>query len=283
MCGDLRNGFLNEYVIREDYMETVSIVDLLLSGASLSSVMVPDPRLASNYPAHDETYKFKYIYIDGNRFFAQTSTTHRPIRTGESYSLEHCFSYSVGYNEMMMVTGPNSTVSIWGHIPSRYAEFSWKVRDDHKLVWSTTNRDFSALREAVQMGEEFKIAITDESGVESIMSVDIINVDHEKDDFFIRTEMGVIPSPFLDAESLITISGLMKKQRDVPECMVHLDSTQVPKYYVCTAGGIYADYLCNSEEIVKNYRDLKIFVPKRKKSNVYTFSYADSNQLFSVV
>lgn len=259
-----------------------ALTQRLLNGASLSSVMIPDPVLPTNQPAHDETYKMKFIYIDGDRFFAQTSATHRPIRDGISFSINNVFNYSVGYKRQMIVNSPEQKGSAWADISGRYAKFEWKIRDDFELVWQAEEpQSVTALRKAILDGIDLKLAINDEDGNWSILPVDLANLEQESDEFIIRTEIGYVPLAITDKDSLLDNIDFIMSRRSEPSQFLRLNIDSIPAYYACYSNGSYYNYFDEPRDIFRTYNDLRIFARKESFSGGFdTYSIDEVHKPF---
>ena len=90
------------HLIWENQLKLDGIGDAIVNGASVSSVMVPDPQLPSNQPTHDETYALDYFFLRDSKFFAATREDHRSFRElGEPMPIRNSFVYSFGYQDLM--------------------------------------------------------------------------------------------------------------------------------------------------------------------------------------
>ncbi|WP_036566151.1 hypothetical protein [Oceanospirillum beijerinckii] len=255
------------------------IVVRLLNGASLSSVMVPDPALPSNQPAHDETYKMNFIYFDGNKFFAHANMMHRGMRptpaTGQYQSIQ-AFCYSYGYNGLMIINTPYLKYASFGDISGRYSEFKWVVRDDFETVWdSDKSSNTNLLRKAVLEGRDIKMAIKDDEGYWSVLPADLVNIDQGTDNFNIRSETGTSDVNLHNKEKglnvvLEHVSPLLKKDSSK---FVICPSHSIQVYYACFSDGTYYNHFDEARETVREYQGLKIFARKDMRVSVNEYPY----------
>lgn len=239
------------------------LTERILNGASLSTVMIPDPALPTNQPAHDETYKMKFIYLDGDRFWAQTSATHRPLRDGMQFKVNNCFNYSVGYKRQMIVNSPQEQGSAWADIMGRYAKFEWKIRDDFELVWENKKpTDVTALRNAILKGSDLKLAIKDEDGIWTVLPVDLANLEIESGEFVIRTEVGCVANIIPEKSALMTnIEYIMSARKDPSQFLIsNVNSLTI--YYCCYSNGTYYTYFDEPRDDIRIYQELRIFARK---------------------
>lgn len=259
-----------------------SVTEKILNGASLSTVMVPDPAFPSNYPAHDETYKMKFIYLDGDRFWAQTSPTHRSLRTGESFVINNVFNYSVGYKRQMAINSPDQVGSIWADISGRYAKFEWKIREDFETVWEASySKNVELLKQAILDGRDMKLAIKDEDGYWSVLPVDLANLEQESGDFIIRTEIGYTPAIIPDKPTLIqNLDFIISARNDVGQ-FKHINVDTIAMYYCCYSNGTYYNFFDEPRDIFRNYEDLRVFARKESyDSGFETITIDEMHQPF---
>lgn len=234
----------------------------ILNGASLSTVMVPDPKHPSNQPRHDETYKINFIYFneDANAFFAQTNSMHRPVRNNIEHSKFHSFCYSYNQNNLMMIHCPEKNFTKISKIEDRYSEFKWVSRADYKVVWTNkTQTDMTELRKAIAEGRDLKLAIRDDTNLWHIMPVDLANITTEQDEFIIRTETGVPPAIIIDEKVLQDFNQriqLIKRDRDQ---FINLDIPGINIFYCCYSNGTYYNYFDEQRIIRRKYKELRIF------------------------
>lgn len=262
-------------------MEKGYLSQKLLNGASLSSVMVPNPELPSNFPAHDESYRFRYIYFEGDRFIAQTASNHRSLRDGQNHTLLNAFSYSVGYKQEMIVSSHQGQNAVFGHIPVRYKEFNWIVREDFTEVWnSKKNKDTTALHEAIISSLDMKLALKDEDGLWSVMPIDLANIEQVSKQFSVRTENAFSPSVIPDKPGLHNIINQVQENRRYPEEFIHVPNTIIPIYYACFSDGTYYNYFDEIRDVKRPYEELRIFVRKNESCKSEIIPYELANRPF---
>ena len=118
-------------------METEKMVRSIVEGYSLASVMIPDPKLPSNQPAHNETYALDFIMIKESRFFAMSHPHHRMFRHKLEglHSAASSFIYSLGYKGIMANWAHEQSNILFNKIGARYSSFEWRLKNDYRLVW----------------------------------------------------------------------------------------------------------------------------------------------------
>ncbi len=255
-------------------MSPEAFINHLLNGASLSSVMIPDPAIPTNDPAHDETYKLHFIYLEENKFFAQTNTMHRAIRMGSIKAAPHSFCYSYGYENTMLISAPEQKQTIIGDMNARYSKFEWVIRNDYDLIWHSDNKsEVSALREAILAGKETKLAIKDDEGIWNILPVDLVNIEQASGEFIIRTETGypaiIVPNkPQLNA----TIASAHEHLEGGVD-MLHTKYPTIPIYYACYSDGSYYNYFDETKTLRRKYQELRVFAKSDSGSTPIHIDY----------
>lgn len=247
-------------------METGKMVRSIVEGYSLSSVMIPDPKLPSNQPAHDETYALDFLMIKESRFFAMSHPHHRAFRDHlpENHnSLPSSFIYSLGYKDIMASWSPDASELRFNKISTRYSSFEWRLKNDHRLVWDSTgesglNRDVTLLRKSILNGERFKVSIQDEDGVWYVMPVDLINLDKDSTRFDVRTFTAYFPGLIPDHE------GLDEKIEEIESFLKEPDfylarSNSVPIFFAIYSDGSYYTYFDEVREDVRAFQRVMVF------------------------
>lgn len=251
-----------------------NIINALLQGSSISSVMVPDPALPSNQPAHDETYRFQHIFIDGDCCWVQTNTTHRGLRNCRNITPSSSFFYAMGYENQMITFAPDQKSAIVGSIPHRYASFSWRLRNEYDLVWHSDESDnVMAIRTAIKNGARFKVALKDEEGFWSIHPVDLINIDQDSSGFSIRTEITNVPAFLPEKGTLLALMKQVCEARGKPEQMVQIDIMAVAIYYACFSNGTYYTYFDEARTLFREYLEMRIFATHDRGNEVLAYPY----------
>lgn len=238
-----------------------------MNGASISGIMTPDPSLPSNQPAHDETYKLPFIYIEKDNFFAQTYNMHRPIRNGKAYSSFQSFSYSHGYNDAMVICIPDKSQTLLASMRGRYSKFQWIVRHDYEVVWQDSEQDnMTALREAILNGRDLKIMISEDANTWCILPVDLANIEQDQNQFVIRSETGFPSSLLLNTGKLNETLKQAQATRITEDTIIGTNYPAAPTYYCCYSDGSYYHYFDEIRPIRRKYKQLKIFARKHSES-----------------
>ena len=75
-------------------MDDWEIVEKLLNGSSLRTVMTPDPSLPSNSPEHIEGFDLPHVIITKDHFWGKSETAHLVHVMGEAKFGEVAFCYA---------------------------------------------------------------------------------------------------------------------------------------------------------------------------------------------
>ncbi|MGB1189013.1 MAG: hypothetical protein ACPG4A_02195 [Pseudomonadales bacterium] len=237
----------------------------IILGASLSSVMVPDPKLPSNQPAHDETYALDYIFLREEKFFALTREDHRVLRDSnpDPHSAPTSFLYSFGYHDLMATSASQIQWSAWSKMSFRYSKFHWRLKEDHALVWDSDWSDreipgVSLLREAILEGRRFKVSLLDEDGLWNVMPVDLVNLEQETSVFSVRTSNAYAPAVIVNEggqretfdhiESLLSYPHFSKVAANI-----------IPIFFAIFADGTYYNYFDEANNETRPFQRLLVF------------------------
>lgn len=238
------------------------LIQAILDGASLSTVMTPDPAHPSNQPEHDESYRMRFVYFSQNTdaFFAQTYTMHRPMRTKITYSLFHSFCYSVNHDDLMMIHCSDENITKLTQIRDRYSKFRWVARKDFATIWdSKAAGEMKLIRQAIAEGRELKLAVQDEDGLWTVLPVDLLNIDSDRDLFSVRTETGHPPACIPNPDTLCDVKKLFFDTPRTRSQFVNLPSFSINIFFCCFSDGSYYTYFDENRIIKRRYQHLKLF------------------------
>ncbi|MFL2535929.1 MAG: hypothetical protein ACJ0RQ_06870 [Candidatus Azotimanducaceae bacterium] len=237
----------------------------IILGASLSSVMVPDPKLPSNQPAHDETYAFDYIFLREEKFFAVTREDHRTFRNfGENrFSESTSFTYSYGYHDLMTTSSSKIQWSAWSKMSFRYSKFHWRLKNDHALVWDSDQSDretpdVSLLREAILEGRRFKVSLLDEDGLWNVMPVDLVNLEQATSVFSVRTSTAYVPAVIANEDGQRETFDFIESALSYPE-FSKLPMNIIPIYFAIFSDGTYYNIFDEASNETRQFQRLLVF------------------------
>lgn len=237
----------------------------IIHGASLSSVMVPDPKLPSNQPAHDETYALDYIFLSEEKFFAVTREDHRTFRnfSGNRFSESTSFTYSYGYHDLMTTNSLQIQWSAWSKMSFRYSKFHWHLKNDHALVWDSDWSDreipgVSLLREAILEGRRFKVSLLDEDGLWNVMPVDLVNLEQETSAFSVRTSTAHVPAVIVNEEGQRETFDYIESVLSYPE-FSKISLNIIPIFFAIFSDGTYYNIFDEANDETRQFQRLLVF------------------------
>lgn len=249
-------------------MKPEKMSEAIINGASISSIMVPDPKLPSNQPAHDETYAFDYVFLREGSFFAVTREDHRLLRHGiETHTVPNSFLYSYGYRDLMSTcSSHNLRTSLWSKMSFRYSKFQWCLKDDYALVWDSLGSDqnladASLLRAAILSGQRFRVSMLDEDGLWNVMAVDLVNLEQESSFFNLRTSTAFIPAVIPDEGSQRSSFDLLDSKLTYPE-FIQTSMNVIPIFLTMFSDGSYYTYFDELTNDVRKFQHLMVFASK---------------------
>jgi len=246
-------------------METEKMVRSIVEGYSLASVMIPDPKLPSNQPAHNETYALDFIMIKESRFFAMSHPHHRMFRhkLAGLHSAPSSFIYSLGYKGIMANWAPDQSKILFSKIGARYSSFEWRLKNDYRLVWDSTgesglNDDVTILRKSILNGERFKVSIQLEDDVWFVLPVDLINLEKDGTSFDVRTFTAYFPSLIPNHEDLDEHIEKIESYIKEPDFVAIRDNS-VPIFFAIYSDGTYYTFFDEIREDVRTFQRVMVF------------------------
>ncbi len=242
------------------------IVEAVLGGCGLKSVMIPDSSIPSNRPRHLECYRFPHVILKGERLWAMTRQAHvvERERSNNNFVL-YGFGYSIGVNDIFYTLtdrGRKRGLPTWMPM-SRYESFKWMRENRWKVAWNSEKPlETETLKKAVSESLSFKIHLLDDEDFWNIHPVDLVRIDDENR-FEIRTEPVEHPMPLrdeMDRERLFPEIVRRFENGEIGlqgECMEHI------AYYCVNSDGTYYNYYDIFRPNFKKYKKLIVFMEER--------------------
>lgn len=177
------------------------IIEKLLSGASLRTVMTPDDDIPGNRPLHDEHFDLPHVIINDGTFFGITK---------DSLLLNHnkdepamAFYYS-NLEEIFGVISPidmffrqDKKINFLIASQKRYKQHQWKIKSNSELVWEFTgDKNNGKLREAICCARKLTVALLDEEDVWNIHPIALPQINRKSDGFILKSEYSAYPYLF---------------------------------------------------------------------------------------
>ena len=182
-------------------MNDDDIVDKILAGWSLSTVMVPDPFLPSNRPEHLETVALPHVIVTGQSFWAKSEPVHfiHAPRIMEFGVCAWCYT-NRGDHFCSYAPGPSSFRLMRR---ARYKRHEWRLHEDHGLIWDSDRGDSPKIvRDAVESGVKLRAALLDTEGVWNVHPADLSCFFPDEGIFQIKTGLDDYPMVFRSVKNM---------------------------------------------------------------------------------
>ncbi|MBO1352261.1 MAG: hypothetical protein EBE86_035090 [Hormoscilla sp. GUM202] len=165
-------------------MKDSELIEHLINGYSLHTVMVPDPFFPKNRPEHLESYSLNNVVINGKYFWGMSGGGHFFCQ-GNQFGNSR-FYYS-NINRIFFTTDSNATLAVMMD-KCRYKEHNWQIKGDYELLWKWSGeRNNQRLKDAINQSRKLKIAILDSEGIWNIHDVELCYYSIEDDTFSLTT------------------------------------------------------------------------------------------------
>ncbi len=232
------------------------IIESILEGGGLKSVMIPDSSIPSNRPRHTECYRFHHLLLRGDYLWAMTRKSHVMDRERAGYDFVNCsFAYSMGIENIFSTIGRDV---VWMPM-ERYESFEWKSSAKWKQVWDSDDpKNMEEIRKSIENGSKIKIHLLDDEEFWNIHPIDLAQLTDEGN-FILRTEPHDYPFLFREPEQI--------REKMIPQIkpifeMGKTAESNVPiyrAYYCLYNNGSYYNFFDISRDTLKKYKHLKVF------------------------
>lgn len=245
-------------------MTDQEIVQRLLDGASLRTLMIPDDAMASNRPEHIETYDLPHLLINGSTFWGKSETAHLFHARGSEGRGEVAFAYTnIGplfccYDPFLREARLMSK--------KRYKKHEWVVRDQFKLVWDSEKGSATEeIKREIESASKFKIALLDSEEIWNIHPVDLPMYYSKEGLFEFKTVVDQYPIffryPAQTGEIHQRYSDFFnhRPEDDEPGFIRLGDCPQFYSFYSIRSDGSYYNFFDIPRNTVQRYKRLKVF------------------------
>lgn len=247
-------------------METVSpandqqIIERILDGCSLRTVMVPDPELPSNRPEHVESYDLPHVVISGTTFWAKSRSSHLFHLVGEADMGRVAFCYTNAGDHFCSFNDTNNKGVAFSRF--RYKKHRWHLAKNYRLIWDSENNEpADALRIEIEKPSTFKIAMLDSEDVWNVHPVDLPMYEVEQGVFRLKTNYDFYPAFFRNSNGADVLTSLRSEavEESVRALNVSFETPPFCSFYSVCSDGSYYNYYDIPRSTQQNYVRLKVF------------------------
>jgi hypothetical protein len=243
------------------------IEEALLEGASLRSVMVPDPDIPTNRPVHVETYFLPHVISKDGLFWAFHETSHLVHVFGQPASLiKTTFSYTNHGPLFCSFSEESSMVSVVVLMSKlRYREHYFLTPKTKKIIWDSENATTTiSVRQAVERGARLSIALLDSENVWNMHPVDLPMSHLEDDAFELKTTFHTYPLFFRSKEFCAELiknneNFFLTKPHDNQDGCLGKAVSVFPSFYVVYSNFEYYNFFDVPRGTKQRYLRLKVF------------------------
>lgn len=242
-------------------MNDRELIDQLLDGCSLRTLMVPDPALPENAPEHLESYELPHVIVRGELFWAKSATTHLSIADGQPIgNVSFCYA---NHGDVFCSFAPGYKDGLYFMPKKRYTVHEWRLRKNFKVIWdSDAGESTEIVGEEIARGATFKIALLDSEDVWNLHPVDLPFYYSEANSFEMKTVSDLYPQFFRQPEefqdSLRNSEGYDSFLTS-ESAIVRLSVPDFSTFYSVRSDGSYFNYYDVSRSSRQTYQRLKLF------------------------
>ena len=253
------------------------LVKQLLSGASLSVILTPDPDVQTDFPAMVETFDLRHIVLSGEKFIGKTGHTHAVHHEFKPYDLNFSTSYAYTNYANIVINSSYSDNTCRYYHASRYLDVQFVALDDYESVWdSKADQDIKAAETAIQAGRKIKIGLLDSNDIWNFHPVHMPSFYSGKNFLELFTEQDAMPLFFREPESILNLEKTLvekfqelekKSQGQIDRVSLLTPQIDGPAfysiYYTIRSDGTYLrGRIVNAQEEPETYQALRIYASK---------------------
>ncbi|NCU33586.1 MAG: hypothetical protein EOM23_11810 [Candidatus Moranbacteria bacterium] len=243
--------------------DDTKIVEQLLCGASLRTVMIPDPSIPTNYPMHIETYNLPHVIANGNFFWAFSGSNHLSYRIGTGTTGISSFAYT----NIKSMFCSSSSVSMKACLMSlfRYRQHNWILKNNYKVAWDSDNKDnVINIKQAIEDGLSLKIALLDDENIWNMHPVDLPMFEIDNNVFILKTVYDKYPMFFRSVQKTNIIykqkmEFFSKKPHDNYDGIIKYTDNFFSSFYYILSDGTYYNFFDISRATKQSYKRLIVF------------------------
>jgi len=256
-------------------MTDKDLIEKLLEGASLRTVMVPDEKIPSNYPEHIETLELPHLVLNGNYLWGKSEPGHGVYHLGEKVYPACSFCYT-NITDIFCSYTPSTNCCVFMN-KKRYRKHTWSVRENYRLAWdsdtigngSSTREKASTeiIKKEIERASKFKIALLDSEGMWNIHPIELPMYYAQEKSFVLNSPGDQYPIFFRAPNEIL---DFQKKNdaffnTDLSESASGLKCSDMQafySFYVVKSDGSYHSAYDIPRGTSQSYQRLKVFVER---------------------
>ena len=252
------------------------IIEKLLNGWTLKTLMEPDPEIITNGPAHLENLTLKIVFVKDGHFWGHTLHQHLNIM-GDYFVPEECvaivsFLYSnIGNKKYFSIIAERIAERIYtqsiGYC-SRYKSHKWVLLDDYEEIFDLSDPNAKTqVRDAILNGDDFKCALLDEKDYWHICTIHRPHFVYDGCKVYLQSDPFKMQPAFLTEEWI-----KMVEEEDRSLSMIDplngaiIEGTVIDEQYVIDLDGLYTDYNSRMNKLWQKTKMVKVFKKKLKEN-----------------
>ncbi len=253
------------------------IIEKLLNGWTLKTLMEPDSSIETNGLAHLENLTLRNIIVKDNIFWGYTSHHHLSISSTDYFLqggafriISFLYSNFGGKRFLSTVSEEMNTHEYFQGMLSlsRYKFHHWILVNDHEEIFSSMAQSSKALaQDAIRNNEELKCAFRKSTGHWYICNIHIPYFVYQTDKVYLQSEPAKIQPAFLHDDFIQTMEerGEALASQIKENGGIVVDGPLEHAQYVIDLDGYYTDMRSQFKKEWLKATDIKVFKRKLPK------------------
>ena len=240
-------------------MMTSDIIDKVLDGCTLRTVMIPDPAIPSNHPEHLEGVELPHIVISENLMWAKSDATNLNHTFGSSSGSLCAWCYSSPADIFASYAPEFSKLFLM--FKSRYKKHDFITKNDCSLIWDSDEKSSTeAIRKKIEAGAKLKIAMLDSEDIWNVHPIGLPFYFPDSGTFQLNTAVDRYPIAFRSHENTAKLRAVLEElsRGDIGGAYA-VEVSEWFAFYRLNSDGTYYNYYDIPRETTQAYRRLKVF------------------------
>jgi hypothetical protein len=249
------------------------IIENLLNGWTLKTLMEPDPAVETNGPAHLECLKLHSVIVKGGIFWGTTLHHHLSISSidyllsdGKAFLVTFLYSNIGGKRFLSSISENLTTHEIRQFLLplSRYSSHHWVLIDDYEVIFDLhAGCSISTVQNAIRNNDDIKFAFLDHGDYWRICNVHIPYYVYETNKIYLQSEPFKIQHAFHDDQF---VDFFAHKGQDIADTIIggrmDIQGHIMHEQYIIDLDGCYTDMASQLKRNWLQAKEIKVF--KRK-------------------